>query len=543
MRKLGLRNQLRAVTVLLAISVLFLTEGCVLKSKRPVIEAKSFYPEYYAARQLSNEDIVKLRELTVSSDLYIADSAELLLGSYYLYYGDKNYGKVLIERSYQSKNLDDEMRLFGKLWKMETLVVDDKKDEAVKLGNEIKEMKKNDTYMRVMQIYCNQLGVAAENDEKVNECIDTAISGKEKFVDMAVFVNSENILPVNTDNMTYEEYLEAIGMGTDMSEYSEMLNENAVDISQIKPDSKINIVGGDIFDDLATGIFYGLNKYGNSYQLEPVSEYAVDEENKESMILKTDSFDLFIGGMKSNIGVSLLGLSDIALEYNMLNKKDIVVFIASDSYYSSAKMMASKLKEEKKKAYVINMGGNFQIELQNILTDKGDLRYTIVIMSNEKDFVKTVPIAQFWKLGRGHDILVITDFVGNMELTDEERRYLKGIYILTGGNLTENVNYKKVASEFETFNGMPMSGRHALGYDIVGYINSILNKDKVVEYITNIKEIKNGYAVRNPVLLYVGEKNITKKEEYDMEQRMKEAEAKMQEAADNATTAPEGNVE
>lgn len=543
MRKLGLRNQLRAVTVLLAISVLFLTEGCGLKSKRPVIEAKSFYPEYYAARQLSNEDIVKLRELTVSSDLYIADSAELLLGSYYLYYGDKNYGKVLIERSYQSKNLDDEMRLFGKLWKMETLVVDDKKDEAVKLGNEIKEMKKNDTYMRVMQIYCNQLGVAAENDEKVNECIDTAISGKEKFVDMAVFVNSENILPVNTDNMTYEEYLEAIGMGTDMSEYSEMLNENAVDISQIKPDSKINIVGGDIFDDLATGIFYGLNKYGNSYQLEPVSEYAVDEENKESMILKTDSIDLFIGGMKSNIGVSLLGLSDIALEYNMLNKKDIVVFIASDRYYSSAKMMASKLKEEKKKAYVINMGGNFQIELQNILMDKGDLRYTIVIMSNEKDFVKTVPIAQFWKLGRGHDILVITDFVGNMELTDEERRYLKGIYILTGGNLTENVNYKKVASEFETFNGMPMSGRHALGYDIVGYINSILNKDKVVEYITNIKEIKNGYAVRNPVLLYVGEKNITKKEEYDMEQRMKEAEAKMQEAVDNATTAPEGNVE
>lgn len=540
LKKLELKSQLRVVTVLLVISVLFLTEGCGLKSKKPSVEAKSFYPEYYAARQLSNEDIVKLRELTVSSDLYIADSAELLLGSYYLYYGDKNYGKVLIERSYQSKNLDDEMRLFGKLWKMETLVVDDKKDEAVKLGEEIKAMKKNDIYMRVMQIYCNQLGVAAENDEKVNECIDTAISGKEKFVDTAVFLNTENILPVNTDNMTYEEYLEAIGMGTDMSQYDEMLNENVVDLSQIKPDSKINIVGGDIFDDLATGIFYGLNKYGNSYQLEPISEYAVDEENKESMILKTDNVDLYIAGMKSNIGVSWLGLSDIAMELNLLKRKDIVVFIASDRYLDAAKLMSSRLKEDKKKAYVISLKGNFQIELQNILTEKSELRYTIVIMSNEKDFIKTVPIAQFWKLGRGHDILVITDFIGNMELTDEERRYLKGIYILAGSNLTENENYKRVASDFESTNGTPMSGRHALGYDIVGYINSVLNKDKPVEYITNIKSIVNGYAVRNPVLIYVGEKNFTKKEEYDMEQRMKEAEKAI---SDNATSVPEGQAE
>ena len=47
-----------------------------------------------------------------------------------------------------------------------------------------------------------------------------------------------------------------------------------------------------------------------------------------------------------------------------------------------------------------------------------------------------------------------------------------------------------------------MSGRSALGYDIITYINKIVNKDETGKYITNIDEIINGYAVRTPVLLY-----------------------------------------
>lgn len=374
---------------------------------------------------------------------------------------------------------------------------------------------KDQTYMRVMQIYCNQLGVAVDSDEKVNECIDTALAGKEKFSDIAVYVNSESILPVNTDNMTYEEYLQAIGIGTDMSSLEEDVKEE-YDLSQIGADAKINIVGGDIFDDIVTGMFYAMNKYGNTYQLEPISEYAVDEENKSSMVLKTNNYDLFIGGMKSNIGVNWLKLSDIALDFNMVKNKDIVVFLSSDKNIQFAKLMAGSLKEKKKKAYVVNLKGNYQIELQNILTDKGDYRYTIVIMCNEKDLAKIVPVTKFWKLGRGHEILAITDLVGDIELTDEGKKYLQGIYILTGANLNENKNYNVISEEYKNDNKMPMTSKSALGFDIISYINSILNPEKEVKYVTNIKGIVNGYAVRNPVLLYVGEKGYIKKQEYDV---------------------------
>ena len=39
--------------------------------------------------------------------------------------------------------------------------------------------------MRVMQIYCNQLGVLVTNDDEINSCLNIAIGGKEKFKEIA----------------------------------------------------------------------------------------------------------------------------------------------------------------------------------------------------------------------------------------------------------------------------------------------------------------------------------------------------------------------
>ena len=68
LKKYELKNQLRGLTVLLLVSLIAILSGCGLTSK----SAKTFYPEYYAARQLQNQDIVKLRELTVNPDLFVA---------------------------------------------------------------------------------------------------------------------------------------------------------------------------------------------------------------------------------------------------------------------------------------------------------------------------------------------------------------------------------------------------------------------------------------------------------------------------------------
>ena len=145
LKKLGLNHRLHGLTVLLAVSAVIILNGCALKGQ----QSKTFYPEYYAARQLQNQDIVKLRDLTVHTDLCIADYDTLLLGSYYLYYGDENYGRLLIDKSYNSKNLDEEMTIFGQLWKMESLIREGEKGAAINMANNVREMRRTHVYMRV----------------------------------------------------------------------------------------------------------------------------------------------------------------------------------------------------------------------------------------------------------------------------------------------------------------------------------------------------------------------------------------------------------
>ena len=290
LKKLGLNHQLRGLTVLLAVSAVIILNGCALKGQ----QSKTFYPEYYAARQLQNQDIVKLRELTVHPDLFIADSATLLLGSYYLYYGDENYGRLLIDKSYNSKNLDEEMTIFGQLWKMESLLREGEKGAAINMANNVREMRRTPVYMRVMQIYCNQLGVLVTNDNEINTCLNIAIDGKEKFKEIATDNIEEQPLPIMTDNMTYEEYLQAIGIGGAVENMDTVSSEaSEIEEVNIKPDAKINLAGGDIFDDVAAGMIYGIGKYNNNYQLEPVSDFAADEESKTDMLLRLNNYDLF----------------------------------------------------------------------------------------------------------------------------------------------------------------------------------------------------------------------------------------------------------
>ena len=66
LKKLGLNCRLHELTVLLAVSAVIILNGCALKGQT----SKTFYPEYYAAKRLQNQDIVKLRELTVHPDLF-----------------------------------------------------------------------------------------------------------------------------------------------------------------------------------------------------------------------------------------------------------------------------------------------------------------------------------------------------------------------------------------------------------------------------------------------------------------------------------------
>ena len=512
LKKLGLNHQLRGLTVLLAVSAVIILNGCALKGQ----QSKTFYPEYYAARQLQNQDIVKLRELTVHPDLFIADSATLLLGSYYLYYGDENYGRLLIDKSYNSKNLDEEMTIFGQLWKMESLLREGEKGAAINMANNVREMRRTPVYMRVMQIYCNQLGVLVTNDNEINTCLDIAIDGKEKFKEIATDNIEEQPLPIMTDNMTYEEYLQAIGIGGAVENMDTVSSEaSEIEEVNIKPDAKINLAGGDIFDDVAAGMIYGIGKYNNNYQLEPVSDFAADEESKTDMLLRLNNYDLLIGGHKTNLGVDWLQLSEIAGELKIVKNKSKAVIITSDLHETHGRIIADTFKSAGKEVFVVKTSGRYQIELQNILQEDKETPYVIIIMADEKEILDIIPIAKYWHINSTiQDVLVMTSYIPEYDITNDQRSYFKGVYILTSAFLAGNEEYSRISNDYKGFYGVPMSGKSALGYDIITYINKIVNKDEEGKYITNIDEIVNGYAVRTPVLLYADGYKLVEKSKF-----------------------------
>ena len=500
---LGLMNQLHALTVLLAISLVVVLSGCGLIGK----SGKTFYPEYYAARQLQNQDIVKLRELTVNPDLFVA--------SYYLYYGDENYGKLLIDKSYNSKHLNEEMSIFGKLWKMESLLREGEKGAAINLSNQVKEMRRTPVYMRVMQIYCNQYGVLVIGDGEINSCIDVAINGKKKFEEIAAKEIKNQDLPIVTDDMSYEDYLKALGIGgaVDNIDGKDTKSEEIKNID-LDPDAKIKIAGGDIFDDVASGIIYGMGKYNNNYQLEPVSDFAADEKSRSDMLLRLNNYDLFIGGVKSNLGVDYLQLSEVATGLNIVTNKSMAVIVTSEKYKSHGKIIADSFQSKGKKAFTIDIKDH-QSEMRNVLQGSSKSSYIIIIIADEKEILEVLPIAKYYQVNATRqDVLIMTAYIPEYDISDDQKSYFRGTYILTSSYLVDDPEYKRVAADFKSFYGMPLSGKGALGYDIITYINKVVNKNKDGKYITGIEKIVDGYAIRPAVLLYSNGNKLIEKARY-----------------------------
>ena len=407
------------------------------------------------------------------------------------------------------------MSIFGKLWKMESLLREGEKGAAINLSNQVKEMRRTPVYMRVMQIYCNQYGVLVIGDSEINSCIDVAVNGKKKFQEIAAKEIKNQDLPIVTDDMSYEDYLKALGIGgaVDNIDGKDTKSEDLKNID-IEPDAKIKIAGGDIFDEVASGIIYGMGKYNNNYQLEPVSDFAADEKSKTDMLLRLNNYDLFIGGIKSNLGVDYLQLSEVATGLNIVTNKNMAVVVTSENYKAHGKIIADSFQSKGKKAFIIDIK-NHQEEMRNVLQNSSKGSYVIIIIADEKEILDVLPIAKYYQVNPSRqDVLIMTAFIPEYEISDDQKSYFRGTYILTSSYLVENPEYKRVAEDFKGFYRMPLSGKGALGYDIITYINKMVNKNKDGKYITGIEKVVDGYAVRPAVLLYSNGNKLIEKARY-----------------------------
>lgn len=192
----------------------------------------------------------------------------------------------------------------------------------------------------------------------------------------------------------------------------------------------------------------------------------------------------------------------------------MAVIITSENHKTHGKIIADSFQSKGKDAFVVDIK-EYQVAMQNLLSNKKRNSFVIIIIADEKEILEVLPVAKYYQVNSNiQDVLIMTAYVPEYDITDDQRSYFRGTYILTSSYLINNPEYKTLAADFKRLYGMNLSGKASLGYDIITYINKVVNKDTAGKYITGIEDIVNGYAVRSSVLLYSDGNRFIEKEKF-----------------------------
>lgn len=504
MKPFALKSHSRGLIVLLAVSLFIVANfGCagVRKIRNNINDP--FYPEYYAAKKLDTDDIIRLRGYASSLDKATSDSASLVLGQYYLKFGDKAYGEFLINKHYKSSALTEQMKLFGKLWKAESLVAAKKMAEATDIIENIKKMPQDETFFRTMNIYCRKIQVPITNNDFSN-CLDAIISPKNSYetppVDNVTIEVEDNLTMF--DGMTYEEYVR-------------MQNDNlTIEKPSLSKDSTINIIDGEVMSDFVQGMIYAISKFGSSYQINSVSE---DDEaaQKYAVNIKVKSDEIEIGGTTTNLGINWGELAYIAANLKFINNYDRVIIGAPKDKLEFAKIMESAIKARDKYVKVMNYSNsNFQLILKNEIERSDNATTLIIGLGNEEEILSFAPIAKFLQTDTEKQrILLVTSSIGDVKRNPEYAGYFRGLYVLTPIRTVDNQIVQSIADDYEGYFGVKMGVTNMIGYDTIVYINKLIDNEAQQQYITNITGFVN-FKSHRPVSLYKFNKQLQLIEEF-----------------------------
>lgn len=495
-----LKNHLRGVTALLIVNIFIFLSGCAGLSDQKVREA--FYPEYFIAKKLDNPDIVKLRGLASSSDSYISSSAALTLGWHYLRHGDKSYGRFLIEKNYANPSLDPQMRLYGKLFKMESLISENDDIAAREMSEAILAENHDEDYSRVMKVYCKTYRMSALTDNEIAACVNGRLKPLYGYGEdepgPAVMEDAPE------DNMTYEEYLKLLGVDNSAIEAIEPKAE-------LERDETINVIGGDVMNDAVQGMIFGISRFGSEFSVNAISEDAGKDLNKDAVKVYLDRFAVSLGDDEVSLAINWEELIKTATNLKKVAKYHKVIIASASNKMNYARAMKATLETTGATVTLLNYEGSvFQSQMRTSIEEAGTTPVIMIGIGAEDEIKNFIAIAKFLQNNTNQEILVITSALYDSSLKNEYGNYYKEVMILTPSQLYNDEKFKSINTEYESFFGKPMSISNILGYDILVYLNTLSNPSAGSEYISKITGFydENGVRAYRPIRLYKFDKQL-----------------------------------
>lgn len=505
MTKYAWKNRSRELIASLAVSfTLMVLSGCAGLNMTGKSINDPFYPEYYAAKKLDSDDIIRLRGYATSPDVKTSDAASLVIGHFYLKNGDKSYGDFLINKFYDSPALTPEMKIYGKLWRAESLMAMKKVKEAQKETADLKKMNPSDVFVKTLTTYCSRLGITVTNKD-FQRCIESIVKVAPAPAPIPPVAIEETQVAVDNnthfDNMTYEEY--AASQMDNQTTFRPLLNKNSV----------INIVDGEADSDYVQGMIYAISNLGTSYQINSVgSSDIMAQEYAVNIKSKTEEIDIV--GTEAYIGINWEELGYIASSLQLLDKYDRVIVAAPDNMTGIAKSMEKSIKARDKYVKTINYSNaNFQSRLKDEITRADNQTLIMIGIGNEKNQLNFVSIAKYLqKNTETQGILLITSVVTDVKQDQAYGNYFKDVFVLAPIKAIDNETIRQVSRDFEKFFGLKMTADNMVGYDTIIYINSLLDNNLKPAYLTNIVGFINDKAHR-PAGLYKFDKFLQLTEE------------------------------
>lgn len=478
-----------------------------------------FNPEDYAARRLSDADMVKLRELMASPDAKVSASAALLLGKDYLHYGDKNFGKLLIEKNYENPNLDTQMKIFAMLWRMEALLSDNDRAGAEKLKENVLALNKDGTYSRTMQIYCGSTG------EDFSACVN------EKFKTPVVpaYVPKIRTLPVKPNTIKPLETTPpaaevAENTGAPIDEYIKAVEKNTPETQAailekeqtLKENTQINIIGGDVMSEMVQGMIFAINELKTSFTINTVSDEAAAGMGDDAVIVNVNKAEVKAFGQSVFFGADWesLILTAAALKNNE-NIRNVAI-CTSTSKIRQAKYMAEQYDASKIRAEVFNYDNPaFQAQLRSFIEASSGRSVLMAGIGSEEEIVNFISVAKFLQNAKNQKIMLIVSSLSDKNFKDEYAQYFKEVFVLTPIELVNSKGFVNANLGYEAFFGNPMSLNNVLGYDVVVYLNALSKTDHKDAFLSRIKSFEDGVAQREIGFYKIGRKLAVNEVKYE----------------------------
>jgi len=522
-----LKKNLIVVTALLVV----VCSGCASK----LSSETELNPEYYLGKSLGYNDIVQLRSYMANNNPYFANTATLLLGNYYLYNGDRMYAKFLIDKV-KPEYIDNEvMKILMRLWEYDLFLEEKEIEKANKIALELNSREETEIYNQALLYYCSSLKISLKSGESPKKCINLrqdikSIQSLSKInindIDDGIEPSQQNIYPSKIENelTTTKNDIQSTDFDTNnkdsIADDKDNITDNKdniddsnedINLTQFKESVNINILDADLSNEYALGMLYNIKKLSLPYRVNTVDPGYISKEG--DILINIDQLNMLVGHQDINFSINFNDIVDKVLNLPFIYNTNKIIVSTTKNKMQYAIYLKSLLELEGRKINIYNIENvdfnGIQKRLYNTANRRNQSILNIII-AGDSEITAILPIVKYVQTNsRRQKIALVTDSLTLPIFNSEYKSFFKNIYLITPNVQIKSKRVQLASEEYKAFFGEDMNIKNMLGYDMIMYLYSFINK-KPAAFLTGIVSLKNNYVERDTKIYYINRNYLLK---------------------------------